>query len=168
MPAFIPILETLLQRNFYYCQQLLFWFFFHAFLSSLSSVLGRGNSHRGPSAMNTVVEAWLWFCFWPKTHAQASMCELVRCPWLVFPQFCAFLANCLAQSAHNYKVVFHIDSTTLWQEFMMHHVIAYEENSEHKLHIWPYLICFFRSWLIRTLSLDDWFQCHSHTPMIHH
>ena len=28
-----------------------------------------------------------------------------------------------------------IDRTTLWQEFMMHHAIAIEENSEQNLHI---------------------------------
>ena len=50
--------------------------------------------------------------------------------WLIFPQFCAFLMNSFAQSAHNFKVVFIIDRTTLWQELMMHHVIANEENSK--------------------------------------
>ena len=44
--------------------------------------------------------------------------------------------NCLAQSAHNFKIVFPIDRTTLWQVFMMHQVIAIEENSEQNLHIW--------------------------------
>ena len=31
---------------------------------------------------------------------------MVQNPWLVFPQFCAFLINCFSQSAHNFKVVF--------------------------------------------------------------
>ena len=30
---------------------------------------------------------------------------------------------------------FLIDSTTLWQELMMHHAIAIEENNEQNLHI---------------------------------
>ena len=38
-----------------------------------------------------------------------------------------------------------IDRTTLWQEFMMHHAIAIEEDSEQNLHIWPNLTCFFRN-----------------------
>ena len=40
----------------------------------MSSVLESGKSQREPM----VVEARLQFCFWPKTLAQASMCELVR------------------------------------------------------------------------------------------
>ena len=100
-----------------------------------------------------VVEAWLRFCFWPKTYAQASMCELVQNPWLVFQQFCAFLTNSLAQSWHNFKVVFLIDRMILWHEFMMHHTIAIKENSEQNLHICWNLMCFFWSWLFWTLSL---------------
>ena len=87
-------------------------------------------------------------------HRCVSWCVIMlQNPWLVFPQFCAFLTNCLAQSAHTFKVVFLFDRTTLWQEFMMHHAIAIEENSEQNLHIWPNLICFFRSWLFFTLLL---------------
>ena len=41
----------------------------------------------------------------------------------------------LAQSMHNFKVVFLVDLTTLCQEFMMHHVIAIEENSKQNLYI---------------------------------
>ena len=43
----------------------------NVFLSSVFSVLGRGKSYRRPSPVNTVVDAWLRFCFWPKTYAQA-------------------------------------------------------------------------------------------------
>ena len=68
---------------------------------------------------------------------------MVQNSWLVFPQFCAFLTNCFTQPAHNFKVVFLIDRTTLWQEFMMHHIIAIEKNSEQILHIWPNLMYFF-------------------------
>ena len=52
-----------------------------------------------------------------------------------FPQLCAFLTKCFPQSTHNFKVVFLIDRTTLWQDFMMQHAIAIEEGSEQNLHI---------------------------------
>ena len=45
--------------------------------SSVSSVLRRRKSKRKPSPTNTVVETWLRFCFASKTHAQATMCELM-------------------------------------------------------------------------------------------
>ena len=44
----------------------------------VSLVLGKGKSQRQPCPVNTVVEACLRFYFWPKTYAQASICELVR------------------------------------------------------------------------------------------
>ena len=87
---------------------------------------------------------------------------------LVFPQFCAYLTNCLSQSAHNFQVVFLIDRTTLWQEFMMQHGIANEEKSKTTFTI-------DRTWRIfSVLALLDasigvnglWFQCHGHTPTI--
>ena len=42
-------------------------------------------------------------------------------------------------SRHNFKLVFLIFRTTLWQELMMHHAIVIEQNSEQNLHIWPNL-----------------------------
>ena len=59
-------------------QQLLFWFFFYIINRSKTILLlfGQRKSQLGPSAVNTVVEAWLRFRFWPK--AQASICELMR------------------------------------------------------------------------------------------
>ena len=69
-------------------------------------------------------------------HRCVSYCVIMlQIPWLVFPQFCAFLTNCFAQSGHNYKLVFVIDRTTLWQEFMIQHAIVIEENSKENLHI---------------------------------
>ena len=61
------------------------------------------------------------------------MCELVRYHGAKFlvgfsKIFCAFLTNCFGQSAHNLKVVLLIGSTTLCQEFVMHHAIAIEDN----------------------------------------
>ena len=70
--AFFPILETLLKGAF--CYRSCFCFFLplqslqNAFLSSVSLVLGRGKSQRGPNPAIMVVEAWLHFCFWPKTQ----------------------------------------------------------------------------------------------------
>ena len=61
--------------------------------------------------------------------------------------------NCFAQSAYNFKVIFLIDHTTLCQEFIMHHAIAIEENSEQNLYIWPNLMWFSRSWLFWKLLL---------------
>ena len=82
---------------------------------------------------------WLPFCFWPKTYLHTSMCVLVRYHGaksiIEFPQFCGFLTNCLSQSAHNFKIVFLIDRTTYRHEFMMHHAIENEENSDQNFHI---------------------------------
>ena len=63
----------------------------------------------------------------------------------------SYLVPFNAAPVTNFKVVFLIDRTTLWQEFMMHHAIAIEENSEKNLYIWQNLMCFFRSWLFWTL-----------------
>ena len=67
-----------------------------------------------------------------------------------------------------FKVVFLIDRTTLWQEFMMHCDIAIEENSGHNLQIWPNLTRVFRSSLLDASigMIGLWFQCHSYTPII--
>ena len=71
MPAFFLNLETLLKHAFWYCQQLLFSFFFYLLKRSKTLFF-----YRCP--LNAVVEAWLWFCFCQETHAQASMCVLVH------------------------------------------------------------------------------------------
>ena len=71
---------------------------------------------------------------------------------LVFPQFCAFLTLFLTIGVY-FKVVFLIDCMTLWQEFMIHHAIAIEENCEQNPYIWPNLTCFFQPWLFWTLAL---------------
>ena len=73
----------------------------------MSSVLRKGKSQRGSSLVNTVIELWLQFCFWPKIHRQKLMCEQIK--WLVFPQFCAFLTNYLMKSAHNFQIIFLIN-----------------------------------------------------------
>ena len=68
LPAFFPIFETLLKCIFWFRQQLLFWFYFY--LLNRSKTLSF--HQQAPSPINTVVKVWLRFCFWPKTHAQAS------------------------------------------------------------------------------------------------
>ena len=55
--------------------------------------------------------------------------------------------------AFNFTVVFLIDRTTLWQEFMIHHAIAIEENCQQNLHIRSNLMCFFCFFHFRTLTL---------------
>ena len=132
----------------------------------MSLVLGSGNGGQVP---------WIWwlrhdygFVFDHKLthkHRCVSWCVImVQNPWLVIPQFCAFLTNCLAQSAHNFKTVCLIDRTTLWQKFMMHHTIALEENSEQNLHIWPNLTWFFRFcfWMLPL----GWLGCGFHVIAI--
>ena len=86
-------------------------------------------------------------------YVPAGALSLVLNPWLIFPQFCAFLRNCFAQSSHNFNVVLCIVQKTLWQKFIMHHDIAFVENSEKNLHIWLNLTCFFRSQHFWTLPL---------------
>ena len=83
----------------------------------------------------------------------ASTSSCCKNQWLLFSQSFEFLTNCFAQSAHNFKAVLLIDRTTLWQEFMMYHAIAIEENNKQNLLIWPNLTCFFRSWPFWTLPL---------------
>ena len=83
-------------------------------------------------------------------HRCVSWCVIMmQNPWLVFPQLCAFVTKCFAQSAHNFNVVFLIDHTTLWQEFMMHHAIAIEENTEQ---IWP---TFGHPWFVTSYDLFE-------------
>ena len=73
MPAFFPILETLLKHAICYHQQLLFRFFFY--------LLDRIKTH----SLHRCLQFWKeekvsggQVRIWPKTHAQTSFCELVR------------------------------------------------------------------------------------------
>ena len=123
MPAFFPILETLLKRAFRSWQQLLFRFFFYLLNHSKTLSFYRclqfweEDQRKSAGAKSGEYGGWDMITI----HAQASMSELLRYPWLVFAQFSAFLMNCFAQSVHNFKVVFLI--RTLWQEIMMHHAL---------------------------------------------
>ena len=147
MPAIFPIIVTLLRRAFWYRQQLLLWFLFY--LLNRSKTL----------AFYRYLQFWESKKVSEKSHAQhRCWCAImVQNSWLIVPQFCAFLANCFAQSTHYFKVVFLAMPT--------------DENSEQNLHNWPNLRCFFRSWFFWALPfgmIELWFQCHSHTYMIRH
>ena len=50
----------------------------NAVLSWVSLILGTGKTLRGLNLMNTVDEAWLRCCFWPKNYEQAMMSEQVK------------------------------------------------------------------------------------------
>ena len=153
MPAFFPIFETLLK--------LLFRFFFYLLNRSKTLSLHRCLQFWDEEKISRGQVRWIrhdnGFVFGQKLtdkHRCVSWCVImVQNPWLVFTQFCAFLTNSFAQSAHNFQIIFRIDRTTLWQKFIMHHAIAIEENSEQNLHIWRNLMCFFRPWLFWTLAL---------------
>ena len=104
-------------------------------------------------------------------HQYVSWCVIVvQKPWLVFPQIYALLTNCFAQSAHNFKSVFLINRTTLWQAFMMQHAIAIQENSEQNIQISQNLMCFF--FLVLALLYTSiaviglWFQFFSITHIL--
>ena len=92
----------------------------------MTSALEREKIQRESSPVNTVVEPWLRSYFRPQKSCTSSD-VLSR---LVFPKYCACLTHCFAQSEPNFKVVFHIDHTTLCQEFMMPHDILIEENNK--------------------------------------
>ena len=87
-------------------------------------------------------------------------------PWLVFLQSCAFLTNFYTWSTHNFNVVFLIDRTTLWQEFICTTQLQLKKTVNKTF-------IFDRSYvLFAVLALLDNFigiiRCHSHTPMIRH
>ena len=107
MPAFFPILETLLKRTFWHHQYL-----FNRG-KSVSSILERVKSQRGPSPLNTVVETLT------QMHWCVSWCKIQMIGFSTI--LYAIRQNCFAQSANNFKVVLLIDRTILWQEFVMHH-----------------------------------------------
>ena len=104
-------------------------------------------------------------------HQLTRCVIMVQNPLLVFPQFYAFLTNCFSQSAHNFKVAFLIDRTTLWQEFIMHHAHCNRKKQWAKpLHLTEleelFSILAFLNAFIGMIGL--WFQCHSCTSMIRH
>ena len=137
MAAFFPILLTLLKCVFLYRQQLLFRFFFYLLNRSKTLSFLRCPQFCEEKKVSGGQIRWIrWlghnygFVFSQNlTHKYRCMswCVImVQNSWLVFPQFCAFLTNCFAQSAHNFKAVNKETRTTLWIEFMIYHDIAFE------------------------------------------
>ena len=130
---------------------------------------------RGPSPVNTVVKAWLQFCFRPKTHVQASMCELVR--------------------YHGIKSMIGFSTTLCVSDELLQDFGALLQGGTT---YWPYDLvarihdaprhCNWRKQWVQPLHLAEldvlflvlalldasigmiglWLQCHSHTPMIRH
>ena len=93
MPAFFPILETLLKCAFWYCQKLLFRFFFYLLNCSKTLYFLQCLQFWKEKKVSGGQVRWIrWlrhdygFVFYTKTYAQALMCELVldQNPWLVF------------------------------------------------------------------------------------
>ncbi|KAG8251670.1 hypothetical protein J6590_074930 [Homalodisca vitripennis] len=127
-------------------------------LSWASSVSGTRKSHRGPDLGNTVAAVSLVVVFGQEvTYKQRCVSRgviVVQKSIFVFSQIRVFLVDCFA---HNLQVIFLIHRSTLWQELMMHHAPAIEENCKQNFHIRPNLACFFRSWFVRV-----WLACSFH------
>ena len=84
MPAFFPILETLLQQAFWYCQQFLFRDKSSSNVAKsflFIGVVSFGKRKKSAGANSGEYDGWgrITFLFLAKKNqAQASMCELVR------------------------------------------------------------------------------------------
>ena len=125
----------------------------NAFFSSVSSVLGRRKSQRWPSPINTVIEAWLQFCFWPKTHSQLSICELVRyhdAKSMICFSTILFVSDdllcAIGSSFHSCIPYWPNDLATRIHDAPRH--CNRKKNSEQNLHIWQNLTLLFPSWLL--------------------
>ena len=139
----------------------------------MSSVLRREKSQQGTSPMNALVETWLRFCFLPQKltpkHRCLSWCVItVQNPWLVFLQFYAFLMNCFAQLAHNFKVVFHIDHTT-WLARIRDAPCHCNRRKQwaKPLHLSEIDVLFSVLSLLHSSigMIGLWLQCYSRTPL---
>ena len=180
MSAFFPILETLLKRAFWYRQQLLFRLFFYLLNHSKTLSFHQCLQFWEEEKVGVCQGQWMrWlrhdFGFVQiLTHEPpyVTWCVImVQNPWLDFPQFCVFLTNCFMQSAYNFKVVFLIERTTLWQEFMMYYAICNRGKQWTKpSHLTELGLLFsVLAFLDASIGMFGlWFQCHSYAPMIRH
>ena len=104
----------------------------------------------GPSLVNTVAEAWLRCCYWPKNYEHAVTWELAHYRGTVTITILFTIPGtfsyCFTKTVHNFQVLY--DRATLWQELIMYHTIVIKENSEQNLHIWPNFASFFFSVLV--------------------
>ena len=94
----------------------------NAVLSWVSSILETGKSHRGLNLVNTVAEAWLRCCFWPKNYEQAMTLSQfwneLRCHTLQIQNIrknCMAWANRYADILSNFS---NSDSTILHNNFL--------------------------------------------------
>ena len=160
VPTFFPILEQL-QKIIFLCSCLV-----PPSMPSLSPQPERSVVLPWASSVSgtrKVIRGQIWgmqwlgqhhcVVFWQKFAQKERYVSrgviIVQKSIFVLSQIRAFLADCFAQIAHNLQVIFLIDRSTLWQELMMHHASAIEENCKQNLHIRPNLARFFRSWLMR-------------------
>ena len=161
MPAFFPILETLLKRAFWYHHQFLLRFFFYLLNRSKTLSFYRCLQFWEEEKVSGDQVRWIrWlrhdygFVFGQKlTHKHQCVSWYVitvQNPWLVFPQSYAFPMNCFAQSAHNFNMVFLSDRTTLWQEFMNTSCILMALVT----HSW--IIAFSRQFVASQVSRKKW------------
>lgn len=94
-------------------------------LSLYGSILETEKSSRRGNPANTMVEAWLRYCFWPNNHGRTTMSEKVhyRDAKAVnyFPQIRAFSSYYFTQTTYNFKVIFLMDRTTFWQKLIIRH-----------------------------------------------
>ena len=125
IPAVFPILETLLKGALWYRQQLLFRFLFYLLNRKETLSFHRCLQFWEEKKVSWGQVRWIrWLSYeygvvfgqkLTYKYRCASWCVImVQNPWLVFPQFYAFLTNYFEQSAHNFNIVFLINHTTLW------------------------------------------------------
>ena len=116
MPTSSAILNVQLIFNSYFA-----WTCFGSSSIFASSVSETRKNHRRPDLENTVAAATLLCCFWQKIRAQATMCERGRYH-SAKANFCSSTnpgVSDFAQIAHNLRVIFLIDRSTLkfWYRF---------------------------------------------------
>ena len=76
-----------------------------------------------------MVESWLRFCFWPKTHEKAliSWCKIHDCFFYNSVRFWQIALRNRRITSRYHSV---LTVNTLWQEFMIYYAIEIEENRE--------------------------------------
>ena len=134
VPTFLPILEALQKIMFCDLVQLLLRCCLYLLnRSGASSFHGslqfrEQKRHRGPDLGKYGGYVVFGQKFAHKQRCVSRGVIMVQNPIFVLAQIRAFLADCLAQFAHNLQVIFLIDRYTLWQELMMHHTPTIEKK----------------------------------------
>ena len=78
---------------------------------------------------------------------------VMKKPVTAWPETRSFSSHGITQSFQNFNVIFFVDSLTSWSKFVVHNTLTIEKNNQHWLDMAPTLTCFFRPWLVWTLSL---------------